>query len=584
MPSARNRIASVMAALVLACGLTLVAAAPAFAAPVVDIDNTSGAFGPGSGSQPGFGYAQSFTPGITGDLTSVTFSTNYVSSASAPARLVTVVGGALTSTVIATGAITTSTATELTYTFSAPAPVVEGTVYAVDLGFASGIKINNNGHAGGTEYADTGSGFFPLIYDFVFTTSVEPLAPSPITGLGATPAPNAIDLDWSAPTTGGSVRGYLVEFRATGAPSWQTFGTVTTTSAQVTGLTGGTPYDVQVTSVGVAQSSSPVATSATPTIPAPGVVTGFTATPGVNSASLAWTAPTTGGPVVDYLVEYRTTGAATWQTFASVTTTTALITGLTGGAPYDFQVTAVGPDASSAPVVASGTPTIPAPGAVTALTATPDDDAVALAWGAPSTGGAVVDYLVEYRVSGAAGWQIFGSTTTPSAQITGLVGGTAYEFQVTAVGPDASSAPASASATPTVPAPGSVTGLTATPGVGFVQLSWTAPTAGGPVDDYLVEFRVAGALVWQTSASVTTTSARVSALTAGVSYEFRVTAVGPDAASAAAALSAVPSAAPAAALAAAGTDSGSVTLLAALLLLLGTAAIAVGYRRTSAAR
>ena len=674
-----SRIAAALTTLALACGMALVTAAPAQAVPIVDVDNTSNALGVGSGSQPGYGYGQSFTAGITGDLTSVTFTTHIASDASTPAQLLAMSSGALTSTVIATGAITTKTATTLTYTFSAAAPVVEGTMYAIILGPANSIKINSNTYSEGRVYADTGAGLTPAGFDLIFTTSVEPLAPNPATGLTATASPHAVDLDWAAPATGGSVRSYLVEYRASGSPTWQTSGTVTTTDTQVTGLTVSTPYDFRVTSVGVAAlsapvstsatplawpapgpvsalvatpsvnganltwtapstggplvnylvqyrvtgtttwltsasvttpartvtglsggtpyefqvtavgpdaSSTPVTTSATPITPAPGAVTSLVATPQDNAVALSWTAPSTGGPVATYLVEYRATGTATWLTSASVTTTTAQVTGLTGGTPYDLRVTAVGPDLSSSPVATSATPTIPAPGAVGALTATPEDNAVALAWSAPATGGPLADYLVEYRVSGAAGWQAFGSVTTTSAQITGLVGGTAYEFQVTAVGPDASSAPAAASATPTIPAPGTVTALTATPGVGFVDLAWTAPTTGGPVLTYLVEYRVAGAMTWQNQGSVTTTTARITGLNGGTSYEFRVIAVGPDASSTAAALSAIPTIAAVApaALAAAGTDSGTLTVIAALLLLLGAAAVTVATRRATTAR
>jgi hypothetical protein len=77
---------------------------------------------------------------------------------------------------------------------------------------------------------------------------------------------------------------------------------------------------------------------------APGQVTGLSATPGNTQVSLSWTAPSNGGsPITDYLVEYRTSPAGSWNTFAdgTSTATSAVVTGLTNGTAYDFRVSAV---------------------------------------------------------------------------------------------------------------------------------------------------------------------------------------------------------------------------------------------------
>ncbi|MEI7743086.1 MAG: fibronectin type III domain-containing protein [Chloroflexota bacterium] len=66
---------------------------------------------------------------------------------------------------------------------------------------------------------------------------------------------------------------------------------------------------------------------------------------GAKKVALTWAAPATlngGGPVRDYIVQYRKKGAATWKTFADgvKTTRSAVVTGLLSGTTYDFRVLA----------------------------------------------------------------------------------------------------------------------------------------------------------------------------------------------------------------------------------------------------
>ncbi len=91
---------------------------------------------------------------------------------------------------------------------------------------------------------------------------------------------------------------------------------------------------------------------------APSAPRALKGTAGSKKVSLAWTAPTTanGAAVIDYVVQYRKVGTTLWKTFADgvKTTRTAVVTGLTKGANYQFRVLAKndwGTGSSSAVVV-----------------------------------------------------------------------------------------------------------------------------------------------------------------------------------------------------------------------------------------
>jgi hypothetical protein len=75
------------------------------------------------------------------------------------------------------------------------------------------------------------------------------------------------------------------------------------------------------------------------------------------------------------------------------------------------------------------------PGQVTGVTPTsPTTTSVVLTWSAPSSGGSPSSYTVQYCVSGATTWTIFAQgLTATTTTVTGLIAGTAYNFQVYAV-------------------------------------------------------------------------------------------------------------------------------------------------------
>lgn len=176
------------------------------------------------------------------------------------------------------------------------------------------------------------------------------------------------------------------------------------------------------------------------------------------------------------------------------------------------------------------------PNQVTGLVATPSSGQVALSWAAPSNGGSTItDYVVQYRTpAGSGGFATFpdGVGTTTSATVTGLTNGTAYGFVVSAVnaiGTGAASSEVTSTPAAAAAAPAQVTGLTATPGVSQVALSWTAPANNGAaITDYVVKYRTpAGSGTFVTFADGTSaaTTTTVTGLTGGTAYGFTVAAI-----------------------------------------------------------
>ena len=352
--------------------------------------------------------------------------------------------------------------------------------------------------------------------------------------------------------------GYTVAYKQTSASDWSGASTVTATgtTATVTGLTNGTSYDFRVSatnSVGTGTASSvasatPTASS-TPVNPPPGPPIELSARPGSGQVSLSWKPPWDDGgiPITGYTVEYKQSSVSDWSgaSMASVTETNAVVAGLTNGVSYDFRVRARSsagagdPSAEvSATPTASSTPGTQVPGAPTDLSARAGDGQVSLSWAAPANDGGseVTGYTVEYLQSSESDWS--GASTVSasgtSATVTGLTNGVSYDFRVSAtnsVGTGEASAVVSATpvaAPPPATVPGAPTGLSATAGDAQASLSWTAPTddGGSEVTGYTVEYKQSSVSDWSGVSTVTATgtTATVTGLTNGASYDFRVSA------------------------------------------------------------
>lgn len=186
----------------------------------------------------------------------------------------------------------------------------------------------------------------------LYEVAGPPSAPAAITDLASTPGDQQVTLTWSAPNDHGDpLTSYEVHYSNDGFVSDDQICVTTdctdlTTGATITGLTNNIFYTFKVysyNSIGI----SPISnyTYATPFAPGPpDAITDLQATSGNGRVTLTWTAPyDNNDPLISYEVHYSNDGfVSDDQTCAALDcedlTTGGVVTGLTNGTLYSFQV------------------------------------------------------------------------------------------------------------------------------------------------------------------------------------------------------------------------------------------------------
>lgn len=203
--------------------------------------------------------------------------------------------------------------------------------------------------------------------------------------------------------------------------------------------------------------------------------TNLRATPGNGSATLTWTASTSGAPT-SYLIYRGTKSDGEVNTPVGTvggTTTTFTDTGLQNNKQYFYfvaAVNAVGGSPNSNEVVVTPAATGGAPAAPAGLAAAAGNNTVRLTWNASA--GATGYSVYRGTSPGGEAATPVGTVTTPGFTDTGVVNGTTYYYKVTAsnaTGTSASSAEVSAT-----PSGG---------GGGAVLLSQGQPTTASSVEN-----------------------------------------------------------------------------------------------------
>ncbi len=269
--------------------------------------------------------------------------------------------------------------------------------------------------------------------------------PTPPWGLTGTAGNAQVQLTWLAPeNNGGSpITDYILQRSADNGISWSTFndGSSVNTNGTITGLSNGTAYIFRVAAtntLGTGDYSEPSTSLIPKTVP--GAPTNLTGTAGVSQVTLNWIAPasTGGSDILDYEVEYNSSGG-TWTTFSDgvSTNTGTTITGLSNGTQYSFRIlakNAAGNSNYSNTVLY--TPQMTTPSAPRDVAATAGYMEVSISWNEPTSngGGSITDYSIQYSSNSGTSWTTFddGVSEIKSAIVTGLTNGTFYIFRVAA--------------------------------------------------------------------------------------------------------------------------------------------------------
>lgn len=271
--------------------------------------------------------------------------------------------------------------------------------------------------------------------------------PSAPRSLTATAGRQMASLYWSAPLSSGAaaVTDYVIEFQTAANPAWTVAPDPVSTalSSTITGLTPNIGYAFRVRAINsVGSSTASNEFQVTPTAStAPTAPRSVSATARLLGATVAWTTPLDngGGVITGYVVDYSEDGT-TWSAPQRVDANARLLVlgSLRGGILHTVRVRALNEFGTSLPGTATVTPTSPSvPTAPRLSTVNTGYNYLAAYWSTPvSDGGSpITGYAVEYSTNGGGSW-VRGATlasTSRSAMLTGLAGGTAHSVRVVAL-------------------------------------------------------------------------------------------------------------------------------------------------------
>ncbi len=374
--------------------------------------------------------------------------------------------------------------------------------------------------------------------------TVELIAPADHAAVTAGDA--SLTVGWEAPKiTGGpgvAVTGYGVEYKETlaadraaitaGDPStgWvDAAHSGTARSAEITGLTNGTGYDVRVRAENAVGGGPWLTGAGTPVAPPVPGITSVVAGEASGNPILTVVTTNPDSSTYDVVVQVKTSATTGWPARAtshslpagvartSASTTTRHVLTVAKGTAYDVRAHLVAKSDST--VVAASSPESSVtswddPGVPTRLVVTADDKKLGVSWMAPAdtggTGVTLTGYDVEYKESSAAdraaltkgdpstGWVEAGhSGTGTSTAITSLSNGTGYDVRVRAKNAVGESSWLSGDGTPETPVPG-ITSVTAGAASGTPILTVVTSNPSPGDYDVVVQIKKSDA-VWPAS-------------------------------------------------------------------------------------
>ncbi|MGE3277350.1 MAG: fibronectin type III domain-containing protein [Vicinamibacterales bacterium] len=255
-------------------------------------------------------------------------------------------------------------------------------------------------------------------------------APGAPSGLQAVVSGSRVTVSWNPPVTGGTVEGYTVAYGAIGSTT-PGLAQVSETSLAIDGVPDGS-YFVRVQARNAAGTSAftpdvnVTVGGGSPNIDPPGVPSNLAADVTGNQVTVSWSAPVTGGAVARYTVQ---SGSGTTVQNTTSVTGTSLVANVPDGT-YFVRVRAENNGGVSAftadltVTVGGGTPGLAPPGVPTNLRVQDILGSVIVTWSAPTTGGAVVDYTLQYGPVGGTATST--SVDTPFVFVSSVAAGTYF--------------------------------------------------------------------------------------------------------------------------------------------------------------
>ncbi len=364
----------------------------------------------------------------------------------------------------------------------------------------------------------------------------EPPAPGTPSGVSALAANAAASVSWSSDV--GATSYQVFEATTTGGENYTGAAACTATAptdtCTVSGLTNGTQYyfTVEATNGGGTSAASTEVHAMPEPLP-PAQPSGVGASSANASAIVSWSSDpgATSYAVFDATSPGGENPGGTAACTANASTFTCTVSGLTNGTEYYFTVVATNAGGSSAQSTeVHATPEPPPPGTPTGVGASAGNASASVSWSSDS--GATSYQVFDATSPGGENYAGTAACTADASTFTctvsGLTNGTEYYFTVVGVnGGGSSSASSEVHATPEPPAPGTPTGVTASPANDAASVTWSsdagattyevfdATTSGGE--------NPSGATAC--TATAPTVTCTVSGLTNGTEYFFTVKAL-----------------------------------------------------------
>ena len=369
-------------------------------------------------------------------------------------------------------------------------------------------------------------------------TATPRTVPSTMSAPILTPGSLNISVGYVAPdsSNGSAIITYSIQ-RSTVSAMTTGLTTVATLSNPFpsTGITNGTAYFYRVAASNAAGLGTYSAVSSATPANVPNIVVFSSTGAGVNTVSLAWTAPTNNGAAItSYDLKYSTdSSSGPFTTLSSGLLVSPFVaTGLTNGSLHYFQMAAsnvmgYGPYS----LTASNTPrTVPSP--ITDLSANPStiSTSLILSWVAPWNGGSAITGYRWFRSSNADMSGVLTSNatlvTTLSTTVTPLVAGVMSYFRIVASNVAGFSASSAIVSNYPRAVPGQVGTVTAASLNQGISLSWPSTTAsnGSAISSYRSQYSLSSAAAgeWFDISNAPENTAVLTGLTNGTPYWFRV--------------------------------------------------------------